>query len=73
MRRPLRLLLSLRLSRRAVHAQGQRVPVAELGGVEVQAKMFNPRPVAPGETLNFRLTVDKCHLFDTDSGKAIRG
>ena len=46
---------------------------AELGGVEVQAKMFNPRPVAPGETLNFRLTVDKCHLFDTDSGKAIRG
>ena len=43
---------------------------AELGGVEVQAKMFNPRPVNPGEALPFRLMLDKCHLFDARSGAA---
>ncbi|KPA20294.1 sn-glycerol-3-phosphate import ATP-binding protein UgpC [Shimia sp. SK013] len=44
-----------------------------MAGVEVQAKMFNPRPVAPGEQLHFRLTLDKCHVFDAKSGQAVRG
>ncbi len=46
---------------------------AELGGLEVQAKMFNPRPVAPGEAMKFRLMLDKTHIFDAASAKAIRG
>ncbi|SMP16290.1 ABC transporter ATP-binding protein [Shimia sagamensis] len=44
-----------------------------LAGVEVQAKMFNPRPVTPGEQLQFRLMLDKCHVFDAKSGQAVRG
>ena len=46
---------------------------ADLAGVEVQAKMFNPRPVQPGETLTFHLMLDKCHVFDAASGDALRG
>ncbi|OUS07377.1 sugar ABC transporter ATP-binding protein [Rhodobacterales bacterium 52_120_T64] len=46
---------------------------AEIGGVEVQAKMLNPRSVKPGETLSFQLMLDKCHIFDADTGAAIRG
>jgi len=44
-----------------------------LAGVEVQAKMFNPRPVEPGKQLRFRLMLDKCHVFDARSGQAMRG
>jgi len=44
----------------------------ELGGVEIQAKMHNPRPVAPGETLPFELHLEKCHLFDAETGKSLR-
>ena len=46
---------------------------ANMAGVEVQAKMFNPRPVGPGEQLGFRLMLDKCHVFDAETGKAMRG
>ncbi len=42
------------------------------GGAEVQAKMFNPRPVAPGEQMTFQLVLDKCHVFDANSGLALR-
>lgn len=45
----------------------------ELAGTEVQAKMFNPRPVRPGEQMRFRLMLDKCHVFDAASGAALRG
>ncbi len=45
---------------------------ADLVGVEVQAKMFNPRPVHPGETLPFHLVLDKCHVFDAGTGAALR-
>lgn len=45
----------------------------ELAGTEVQAKMFNPRPVQPGEQMRFRLMLDKCHVFDAASGAALRG
>ena len=44
-----------------------------VAGTEVQAKMLNPRPVHPGETLSFNLMMDKCHVFDADSSDAIRG
>jgi multiple sugar transport system ATP-binding protein len=44
----------------------------DFGGKEVQAKMHNPRHVAVGETLTFQLQIDKCHLFDASSGRAIR-
>ena len=45
---------------------------ADLAGVEVQAKMFNPRPVQPGERMSFHLMLDKCHVFDAASGDALR-
>ncbi|WP_424987045.1 ABC transporter ATP-binding protein [Microbulbifer sp. S227A] len=44
----------------------------DVAGTEVQAKMLNPRPVRPGETLKFHLMLDKCHLFDAASSQAIR-
>ena len=43
----------------------------ELAGVEIQAKMLNPRDVASGEILKFHLHVDKCHIFDAQTSKAI--
>lgn len=45
---------------------------AELAGTEVQAKMLNPRPVRPGERLRFGISLDKCHLFDADTGLSLR-
>lgn len=45
---------------------------ADLAGTEVQAKMLNPRPVRPGERLRFGIALDKCHLFDADSGASLR-
>ncbi|WP_417718948.1 ABC transporter ATP-binding protein [Salipiger sp.] len=44
---------------------------AELAGTEVQAKMLNPRPVRPGERMRFRISLDKCHLFDAQTGAAL--
>ena len=43
-----------------------------LAGKEVQAKMLNPRPVADGERLQFRLDLSRCHLFDADSQQSLR-
>ncbi len=43
-----------------------------VAGTEVQAKMYNPRPVSPGEVLKFELILDKCHVFDAASSAAIR-
>ncbi|WP_306755300.1 ABC transporter ATP-binding protein [Paracoccus actinidiae] len=45
---------------------------ATLAGTEVQAKMLNPRPVTSGERLRFGITLDKCHLFDADTGASLR-
>ncbi|MCP5087820.1 MAG: sn-glycerol-3-phosphate ABC transporter ATP-binding protein UgpC [Rhodobacteraceae bacterium] len=45
----------------------------DVAGNEVQAKMLNPRPVRPGETMKFQLMLDKCHVFDAASSEAIRG
>ena len=45
---------------------------ADLADTEVQGKMLNPRPVAPGERMTFRLTLDKAHVFDAETTNAIR-
>ncbi|GAB5505405.1 MAG: sn-glycerol-3-phosphate ABC transporter ATP-binding protein UgpC [Rhizobiaceae bacterium] len=44
----------------------------QLGGQDALGKMFDPRDVAAGETLRFRLSLDKAHLFDATSGKSVR-
>jgi multiple sugar transport system ATP-binding protein len=43
-----------------------------LAGQEVQAKLYGPRIVAPGEVLTFRLALDRAHLFDAATGKSVR-
>ncbi|MEO9297768.1 ABC transporter ATP-binding protein [Devosia alba] len=43
----------------------------EMGGMDVQAKMLNPRVVAPGETLEFTLDLSRLHVFDKASGKRV--
>lgn len=43
-----------------------------LAGHEVQGKMFGPRDVVPGETLPFRIALDKLHLFDAQTGQTVR-
>ncbi len=42
-------------------------------GTDIQAKMFNPRPVSPGEEMDFAMALDKTHLFDADTGQSVRG
>ncbi len=41
-------------------------------GVDIQAKMFNPRYVKPAEVMDFNLAIDKTHLFDAESGQSLR-
>ncbi|NOZ32301.1 MAG: sn-glycerol-3-phosphate ABC transporter ATP-binding protein UgpC [Alphaproteobacteria bacterium] len=41
-------------------------------GKDIQAKMLNPRPVPPGEVMDFSLAIDKAHLFDAASGHNLR-
>jgi multiple sugar transport system ATP-binding protein len=43
-----------------------------LAGQDVQGKMFDPRDVTPGETLTFRLSLDKAHIFDAKTQKSVR-
>jgi multiple sugar transport system ATP-binding protein len=43
-----------------------------LAGQEVQAKLYGPRIVQPGEVLTFRLALDRAHLFDQATGKSVR-
>jgi multiple sugar transport system ATP-binding protein len=45
---------------------------SELGGREVQGKMLNPRPVSPGESMDFTLDLTRLHVFDKASGKSLR-
>ncbi|WP_306117652.1 MULTISPECIES: sn-glycerol-3-phosphate ABC transporter ATP-binding protein UgpC [unclassified Roseitalea] len=45
---------------------------SHLAGHEVQGKMFDPRDVAEGETLEFRIALDKLHLFDAQTGRSVR-
>ncbi|TYB83253.1 ABC transporter ATP-binding protein [Maritimibacter fusiformis] len=43
-----------------------------LAGQEAQGKMFDPRDVEPGEVLEFRVALDKVHLFDAGTGRSVR-
>ena len=45
---------------------------AQIGKVEIQAKMLNPRVVEKGEKLNFQIMLGNCHLFNKETGVAIR-
>jgi multiple sugar transport system ATP-binding protein len=43
-----------------------------LAGQEVQAKLYGPRIVQPGEKLTFRLALDRAHLFDAATQLSVR-
>jgi len=43
-----------------------------IAGREVLGKMFDPRDVAPGETMRFDVALDKVHLFDAETQKSVR-
>jgi multiple sugar transport system ATP-binding protein len=45
---------------------------SRIAGQEVQCKMFDPRDLAPGERLTFRLSLDKAHIFDAASLQSVR-
>jgi len=45
---------------------------ASVGGQEIQGKMLNPRPVTPGEQLEFTLDLQRLHVFDKATGKSLR-
>jgi multiple sugar transport system ATP-binding protein len=47
--------------------------LADLAEVEVQANLFKPRPMYPGETLPFHLVLCKCHVIDAGTSEALRG
>jgi multiple sugar transport system ATP-binding protein len=49
----------------------ETILLLELGGKDVQGKMLRPRPVAPGETLEFTLDLASLHVFDRTSGRRI--
>jgi multiple sugar transport system ATP-binding protein len=42
-----------------------------ISGHEVQAKLYGPRLVSPGERLTFRLALDRAHLFDAADGRSL--
>ena len=44
----------------------------DIAGQEIQAKMFNPRPVSFAETLTCELVLSRCHLFDEKSQTSLR-
>lgn len=44
----------------------------DIAGQEIQAKMFNPRPVRFGETLTCELDLSRCHVFDDATQKSLR-
>ena len=51
----------------------ETILISTLGGNEIQSRMHNPRPVSPGEVLTCELHLEKCHLFDADTTRSLRG
>ncbi len=51
----------------------ESILLSSFGGKDIQARMHNPRPVANGEVLSCELHLEKCHLFDADTGQSLRG
>jgi multiple sugar transport system ATP-binding protein len=67
---------SLTLSRPVVIAEPlgtETILFTEMAGREVQGKMLNPRPVLPGEVMDFTLDLTRLHVFDKASGRSLRG
>jgi len=67
---------SIALSRPVVIAEPlgtETILYTELGGREVQGRMLSPRPVSPGERLDFVLDLGRLHLFDKATGRRLRG
>ena len=46
--------------------------VLPFAGAELLARMYRPRPVAPGERMRFDLDLGRLHLFDRHSGATLR-
>ncbi len=66
---------ALSLSRTVVIAEPlgtETILFTTLGGKDVQGKMLAPRPVSPGEQLEFTLDLDRLHVFDHASGVTLR-
>ncbi|WP_417581025.1 ABC transporter ATP-binding protein [Pelagibacterium sp.] len=64
--------LSVSVTRNVTIAEllgNESILITELGGKEVQGKMLNPRPVNPGEQLEFTLDLSRLHVFDKVSGR----
>lgn len=49
----------------------ETVLFAQMARQEIQAKMLNPRPVQPGETLACELDLSRCHLFDAVTQRSL--
>ena len=43
----------------------------KLGQKEIISRMYNPRPINVGEKLSFEIDLNKVHLFDNESQKAL--
>jgi len=66
---------ALSISRTVVIAEPlgtESILFTTLGGKDVQGKMLAPRPVAPGEQLEFTLDLDRLQVFDRASGVTLR-
>jgi len=42
-----------------------------VAGQEIQAKLYGPRIVQPGEVLSFRLALERAHLFDATNTRSL--
>ncbi|SHJ13450.1 carbohydrate ABC transporter ATP-binding protein, CUT1 family [Shimia gijangensis] len=51
----------------------ESILLSSFGGKDIQARMHNPRPVKGGEVLSCELHLEKCHLFDAETGQSLRG
>ncbi|KRB59478.1 sugar ABC transporter ATP-binding protein [Rhizobium sp. Root708] len=45
---------------------------SDFGNAEWVGRMLNPRPLRPGERVNFCFDLAQAHLFDRDSGRTLR-
>ena len=43
----------------------------EIAGKEVQAKLYGPRLVNPGERMTFRVVLDRAHIFDAKTTRSL--
>jgi multiple sugar transport system ATP-binding protein len=66
---------SVALTRTVVIAEPlgtETILFTEMAGREVQGKMLNPRPVRPGEVMDFVLDLTRLHVFDKATGRSLR-